>query len=59
MNPTQKIHYLFLAGLARKPNTNELAAAQKAWQDRRGDSAEALKDIWWAVLNSNEFILNH
>ena len=26
---------------------------------RKGDTAAALQDIWWAVLNSNEFIFNH
>jgi hypothetical protein len=26
---------------------------------RRGDVAAALQDVWWAVLNSNEFIINH
>jgi hypothetical protein len=26
---------------------------------RKGDVAGALQDIWWAVLNSNEFILIH
>ena len=26
---------------------------------RGGDAIAALQDVWWAVLNSNEFILNH
>jgi hypothetical protein len=26
---------------------------------RKGDAIGALQDIWWAVLNSNEFIINH
>jgi len=26
---------------------------------RKGDVAGALQDVWWAVLNSNEFIINH
>ena len=26
---------------------------------RKGDAAEAMQDVFWAVLNSNEFILNH
>jgi len=25
----------------------------------KGDSVGALQTIWWAVLNSNEFIINH
>jgi len=26
---------------------------------RKGDAISALQDICWAVLNSNEFIINH
>jgi hypothetical protein len=26
---------------------------------RGGKQAEALQDLWWAILNSNEFILQH
>lgn len=56
---SQKIQYLFLAGLCRAPTTSEQQVAQQLWLARKGDTNEALKDIWWAVLNSNEFILNH
>lgn len=59
LSPAAKIEYLFLAGLARKPNANELAIANKLLVARKGDSAAALQDVWWAVLNSNEFIMNH
>jgi hypothetical protein len=54
-----KIDALYLAALARKPSQKELAAANKLMQDREGDAVEALQDVWWAVLNSNEFIINH
>lgn len=54
-----KIDYLFMAGLSRKPNADELMIANKLLLARKGDSAAALQDIWWAVLNSNEFIMNH
>ena len=54
-----KIDALYLAALSRKPSQKELAAANKLMQDRRGDAVEALQDVWWAVLNSNEFIINH
>ena len=56
---SQKIQYLFLAGLSRKPDRDELKVAQELWRARKGNAPEALKDIWWALLNSNEFILNH
>jgi hypothetical protein len=54
-----KINYLFLAALSRQPSSSELAIANKLFAARGNDTAEALQDIWWAVLNSTEFILNH
>lgn len=59
MSPAAKIDYLFMAGLSRKPNAAELGIANKLLAARKGDSAAALQDVWWAVLNSNEFIMNH
>jgi hypothetical protein len=57
--PTTKISQLFTAALSRKPTGSELQLAQQVWQHRGGDTDAALADIWWAVLNTNEFILNH
>jgi len=54
-----KIARLYEAALARTPTTKELTAAKRLVASRRGDVPNALQDIWWAVLNSNEFILNH
>lgn len=59
LKPADKINYLFLAGLGRVPNKAELDIANKLLIVRQGDTAAALQDIWWAVLNSNEFIFNH
>ncbi|MBA62034.1 MAG: hypothetical protein CMJ76_06670 [Planctomycetaceae bacterium] len=59
LNNTQKINYLFEAAFARKPNMNEVRVANQLLAARKGDLTAALQDIWWAVLNSNEFILNH
>lgn len=59
LSPAAKIEHLFLAGLARKPTSGELAIANKLLVARKGDAAAALQDMWWAVLNSNEFIMNH
>jgi len=33
--------------------------ANKLLLARKGDTVAALQDVWWAVLNSNEFIFNH
>jgi hypothetical protein len=54
-----KLAKLYESALARGPTPKELTAAKRLVAGRRGDVAGALQDIWWAVLNSNEFILNH
>jgi uncharacterized protein involved in high-affinity Fe2+ transport len=57
-NPA-KIDLLYMAALARKPSAKELGMANELMAARKGDAVGALQDIWWAVLNSNEFIINH
>jgi hypothetical protein len=59
MNNAAKINHLYLAALARKPTPQEISLANDLMRLRKGDPAAALADVWWAVLNSNEFILNH
>jgi len=54
-----KIDLLYLAALARRPSAREVKVANQMMAARKGDAAAALQDIWWAVLNCNEFILNH
>ena len=58
MNYAKCVDHLFLAGLSRKPSGKERDLA-KAILNARGDQKEALKDVWWVVLNTNEFIFNH
>ncbi len=55
----EKIRYLYLAGLSRMPTKKELNISNELLVARNGDVGSALQDIWWAVLNTNEFILNH
>lgn len=52
-----KAQTLFTAGLARRARPEELKIASQLLQARQGKTDEALQDLWWAVLNSNEFIL--
>jgi hypothetical protein len=54
-----KIRELYLAALARVPTTKELAMANGMLVARKGGVSGVLQDVWWAVLNSNEFIINH
>jgi Protein of unknown function (DUF1549)/Protein of unknown function (DUF1553) len=72
LKPQQQIDYLYKAGLARRPTKDEIGIANKlliaratAGRDKKKqvDPAKAkiaaLQDIWWSILNSNEFIINH
>ena len=55
-----KIEALFLAALARKPSANELEAIDLVFQEAENrDPVEGLRNVFWAILNSNEFITNH
>jgi hypothetical protein len=54
-----QVHRLYLAGLARRASRDELTLAANLLRARNGNQAEALQDLWWAILNSNEFILQH
>ena len=59
MDNAQKIRYLYLAGLSRLPTKKELKISNELLVARGGKVGPALQDIWWAVLNTNEFILIH
>jgi hypothetical protein len=48
---------LFLWTLSRPPRASERAATVKALAS--GDRAEAFRDLFWALLNSKEFVFNH
>lgn len=56
---SKKIEYLFKAGLSRWPTRREAKMADDLLRHYSGQSDEAIRDLWWAILNSNEFIFNH
>jgi hypothetical protein len=56
---TDKLQHLFLAGLSRRPRNEELNIANQILVARKQDVGGMLQDMWWAILNSNEFIFNH
>ena len=58
MKNPEKINALYRAALARVPSAGELKKMVDIFS-RKGDAVGALQDVWWAVLNSNEFIINH
>ena len=57
--PEAKIDLLYMSALARKPSRAEVMVANQLLLARGGNNTQALQDVWWALLNSNEFILNH
>jgi uncharacterized protein DUF1553/uncharacterized protein DUF1549 len=60
-NQAERIETLFLAALSRKPRPDELERFV-AYVDSGGaahDQPRALADVFWALLNSSEFICNH
>lgn len=66
MDTAERIEILYLAALARKPTPRELSRMVRYVED--GGSADlqtattrgqALADVFWTLLNSGEFFLNH
>ena len=56
-----RVETLFLATLSRRPKPEE-AARLVAYVEKggpTGDCRRALSDVFWALLNSPEFLLNH
>jgi hypothetical protein len=56
-----RIETLYLAALARKPRPDELAKHRRYVETGGAvqDPKAALSDVFWALLNSPEFFLNH
>ncbi len=52
------IDSLYLAALSRHPSSRELTQARE-YLGAYPDSLQVLQDLFWALLNSNEFILIH
>ena len=52
------VNQIYLAALSRYPNRKELQQAAH-YLGTNPDSLQVLQDMFWALLNSNEFILIH
>ena len=55
----RKVNQLYLAAFSRMPTTPERKFVDQLHRLANWNDQEALQDLWWALLNSNEFILNH
>jgi hypothetical protein len=62
LSTSEQIETLYLASLSRKPSPKELDRAVRFVQDAgqgKEATSNALADLFWALLNCPEFILNH
>ncbi|MFG0294492.1 MAG: DUF1553 domain-containing protein, partial [Maioricimonas sp. JB045] len=57
-NDSARIQQLYLAALGRMPTRFELTKIQRLIRSNP-DKVGAYQDLYWALLNSNEFIVNH
>ena len=51
------VNNIYLAALSRYPTSRELAAA-RGFLSNNPDTICVMEDMFWALLNSNEFVLN-
>ena len=56
--PEERITDLYIRCLSRKPSTEELAKLVPILSQSK-DQPQALEDVFWALLNSREFLFNH
>jgi hypothetical protein len=54
----KQVEHLFLEALARPPMPREQQAALQLLRSARDNQAAALDDIWWALQNSSECVLD-
>jgi hypothetical protein len=64
LDTSARIETLYLATLSRTPRPKELERAirfleNSAGEDRETARKQALADVFWSLLNSGEFLLNH
>jgi Protein of unknown function (DUF1553) len=58
LSPAQVVEALYVRCLSRKPTAEEAGQIQ-ALLAADADPRPALEDIFWALLNSREFLFNH
>ena len=56
--PEDRITELYIRTLTRKPAKDELAKLVPLLRQSK-DQPQAIEDIFWALLNSREFLFNH
>ena len=57
MKYTDQVRHVFWASLSRDPTRREAVAAKRLLSANDGDRAGTLQDMWWALVNSHEYVL--
>ena len=57
--PAARLDFLYLSALGRPPTSAERQFIFQRLVPNKDDEAAPWQDLFWALLNSNEFILNH
>ena len=58
-NPPQIIEDLYIRALSRKPNKQEMDRVLASLSATPEQEQQVLEDVFWALLNSKEYIFNH
>ncbi len=59
LDAMEMIDRLYLAALARRATKPEKQIAEALYREHNGKMEKVLQDMWWAILNSNEFLFIH
>lgn len=58
LEPPQIVEQLYITCLTRKPTEQEVAALAPLFAEGT-DKNRGLEDVFWALMNSREFLFNH